>query len=206
MKRLVWILAGLALLAATPAFGFVITNYATQMDIQPDSSIFVSESITADFTGDPHHGIYRDLPLTTRDKFGNNYRLRFHIQSVTDENGSNLKYRLTSGGGGVRIKIGDPKTLVEGPHTYVIRYTLLRAVHFFDEHDELYWNVVGPEWEVPIEKATCVVSLPKDVPGQELRVASYTGVEFGSYVTIGAQKKIFSHHGVLPYAMVHFVL
>ena len=33
----------------------------------------------------------------------------------------------------------------------------------FDDHDELVWNAVGPEWSVPIEQATAVVRAPADI-------------------------------------------
>ena len=34
--------------------------------------------------------------------------------------------------------------------TIVLRYRATNGLRFFDEHDELYWNVTGDEWQVPI--------------------------------------------------------
>ena len=191
IRRLTGSSVCLALLVA-PAFGWRIPSYYVRMEIQPDSSLIVTETIRADFTGDPHHGIFRDMPIVEKDRFGNNFSFREEILSVTDEAGRRLQARLRRRSGRIRIYIGDPNVLVSDLRTYVIRYRLLRAIHFFDEHDELYWNAVGREWEVPIESAACVVTLPSNVPIGQLRTASYTGV-YGS-TTSDAQSDTPDNH------------
>lgn len=163
------------LLAAGACAAFPITDYVTRMDIQRDSSINITETITADFTGDPHHGIYRELALTGKDSWGNNYRLRVEDVRVTDRNGAPLQTVTTFQHGRMRLRIGDPNVIVSDVRTYVIRYRLWRGVHFFSDHDEIYWNVVGTEWEVPIERASAVVTLPKEAPAGSIRTKSYTG-------------------------------
>ncbi|MGC8862865.1 MAG: DUF2207 domain-containing protein, partial [Armatimonadota bacterium] len=135
--------AVLLLAAAAVCAAFPITDYVTRMDIQPDSSIIITEQITADFTNDPHHGIYRELPLTGKDSWGNNYRLRVEDVRVTDEKGTPLQTLKTFPYGTMRLRIGDPNVTVSDVRTYVIQYRLWRGVHFFSEHDEIYWNVVG---------------------------------------------------------------
>lgn len=167
---------------ASPVAAWRIPSYNIRMDIQPDSSVIITEIITADFTGDPHHGIYREIPLSGQDRFGNNYRFRHEILSVTDERGSDLQAKITNKSGRMHIRIGSPYVYVSDQRAYIIRYRLMRAVHFFQEHDELYWNAVGHEWEVSIEQATCTVTLPSDVGKDRIRTASYTGI-YGSTIT-----------------------
>ena len=48
--------------------------------------------------------------------------------------------------------------------TVVVRYRVRNGLKFFEEHDELYWNVTGDEWEVPIERARAVIHLPPVSP------------------------------------------
>ena len=167
--------ACLALLAAVPAHGWTIPSYNIRIEIQPDSTVVIAETIVADFTGDPHHGIYRDIPLSGKDRYGNNYRLRCQVLGVTDQSGTALATLTTMKSGRIHIRIGDPDVLLQDIRTYVIRYRLLRGVHFFREHDELYWNAVGQEWEVPIQNATCIVTLPANPQKYQLRTESYTG-------------------------------
>ncbi|MHB1001923.1 MAG: DUF2207 domain-containing protein [Armatimonadota bacterium] len=179
MKRL-WFITGLLILCAVPASAWRITSYDTVMDVWKDSSIIITEVIAADFTDDPHHGIYRDIPLTGQDRYGNNYRLRFKLLGVTDNSGKSLttKTKMQSGGR-MHIRVGDESQYVYGSKIYIIKYRLMRAVHFFSDHDEIYGNAVGHEWTVPIEKATCTVHLPSDVKNGKIQIASYTGL-FGS--------------------------
>jgi uncharacterized membrane protein len=50
---------------------------------------------------------------------------------------------------------------------------------FFEEHDELYWNVTGNRWAFPIDEASATVRLEFDAPRDELMVEGYTG-RYGS--------------------------
>ena len=38
-----------------------------------------------------------------------------------------------------------------------ITYTTGRQIRYFDDHDELYWNVTGNFWQFPILKASAIV-------------------------------------------------
>jgi hypothetical protein len=46
---------------------------------------------------------------------------------------------------------------------------------FFADHDELYWNVTGVNWEFPIDSASAAVSFGFDVPADDLMAEAYTG-------------------------------
>ncbi|MCL5104637.1 MAG: DUF2207 domain-containing protein [Armatimonadetes bacterium] len=142
----------------------------------------VTETIVADFSADPHHGIWRKIPLSGNDKYGNHYRLREEVIGVTDEKGNPLQAKITASDGRIHFKVGDPNNYVNDRRTYVMKYKLLRAIHLFSEQDELYWNPVGPEWAVPVNNASCIVELPADVPPGKLNTTSYTGV-YGSTTT-----------------------
>ena len=51
---------------------------------------------------------------------------------------------------------------MSGRQDYVITYTVDGALNAFDDHDELYWNAIGAEWEVPIVAAAVdVVATPQ---------------------------------------------
>jgi hypothetical protein len=61
---------------------------------------------------------------------------------------------------------------VSGQRRYVITYTINDGLNPFPDHDELYWNVTGNEWPVPIETASAAVSTPAS--GIQ-RIACYQG-------------------------------
>src|SRR5436309_15436149 len=63
----------------------------------------------------------------------------------------------------------DTKKIVTS--VYRVRRGLLR----FEDHDELYWNATGDEWEVPIQHAEVYVNTPAGVSDKDVRTTAYTG-------------------------------
>src|SRR6185312_17010955 len=73
---------------------------------------------------------------------------------------------------------GSENTLLEtGDYTYVFRYRTTRQLGFFDDHDELYWNVTGLGWDFTIDSAGATVALPGSIEPAALRLDAYTGAE-----------------------------
>src|SRR3990167_8799742 len=76
---------------------------------------------------------------------------------------------------GYRLKIGDPKKFLKaGNYTYQIKYKTERQLGFFEDHDELYWNVTGNGWTFFIKSVYAKVILPENVPIKE--IVAYTGL------------------------------
>ncbi len=98
-----------------------------------------------------------------------------NVLSVTDESGSKWKYRVRRIGDVINIRIGDPNIYVSGNQTYVITYEVKNALMFFEDHDELYWNVTGNYWKAPIKEASAVVTLNIKNKSEKLWAACYTG-------------------------------
>jgi uncharacterized membrane protein len=133
-----------------------IRNFHSEIFINRDGTIDVREDIEYDFQYAERHGIYRDIPYNY--DFGyKRYSIKLDVKDVTDFNGKPYKYEVNSGGGYVHIRIGDPDKTVTGVHGYRIEYTVRGAIAFFEDHDELYWNVTGDEWRVPIRRASAEV-------------------------------------------------
>ena len=160
-------------LAALPAAAreLVIQNFDVQIVVQPDATIEVTEIILARFTG-AWNGIYRTIPVHYVTQQGFNYTLFLDPLGVTDDNGSPLKHEITNQGNYRKFKIWVP-----GAHdttrTVILRYRVLNGLGFFEDHDELYWNITGNEWEVPIEHATARIELPAGASG--IRTLVFTG-------------------------------
>ncbi len=155
-----------------------IDYFQVDIELKEDSSFVVTESIFYNFENTEHHGIYRDIPYSYT-RSGSKYNVRINVLSVTDEDGNTWPYTVSKFGGDVSIKIGDPDSYVSGEQIYRITYEVKRAINYFDEHDELYWNVTGTEWEVPVEQASVTLRLPSAVEESDIQLACYTGT-FGS--------------------------
>src|SRR5438034_828154 len=84
------------------------------------------------------------------------------VQSVRDLNGRPLNYETSQNGANVRIKIGDANRIVTGRQTYRIAYTVRGALNSFADHDELFWNVNGGAWPVPMLAVSATVFAPSN--------------------------------------------
>ncbi|HSR01029.1 MAG TPA: DUF2207 domain-containing protein [Sphingomicrobium sp.] len=158
-----------------------ILRYLSDIRIEKDSSLVVAEAIDVRAEHDQiNHGIYRDFPTRYRGRNGTQFHVRFSFEGATLD-GSPVKATVQPLGDGVRIKLGDPNSLVDiGEHEYVIHYRATREIGRFAKFDELYWNVTGTRWQFPIDEAGATIHLPEPVAfGQR---AFYTGPE-GSTAT-----------------------
>ena len=152
-----------------------IDDFQAVVQINPDSTVNVIETIVYNFGDLQRHGIYRDIPYRYFAR-GGRFTVGFKVLGVTDESGQALPYQEDRQSGSVMIKIGDPDVLITGLKTYKISYSLRRVINFFPDHDEFYWNVTGNEWEVPIGRAGIVVKLPAGVSASSLNAECFTGV------------------------------
>jgi Predicted membrane protein (DUF2207) C-terminal domain/Predicted membrane protein (DUF2207) N-terminal domain len=153
----------------------VIERFEASIDVSPDGSIRVDETIVPRFTG-TWNGIFRTIPVEYRTPQGLNYTLRLDVESVTDAEGQKLKYETSRERHYRKLKIWVPGA-VDTTRTVKLQYRVSNALRFFDEHDELYWNVTGDEWEVPIESVSAIVRLPAGASG--VRATAFRGA-YGS--------------------------
>ncbi len=154
-----------------------ITSFSGEIKINSDSTINVQENISYDFGGNQKHGIFRFVPVKYKAR-GGNFNLRVSDVKITDENGAPQNFTTTYEGSNIKFQIGDADKLVSGQKNYAISYTIRRAVNYFSDHDELYWNFTGNEWQVPIESASVKVILP-EAAKENLQYKCFEGV-FGT--------------------------
>ena len=171
------ILAALMLAAfvgSAQAQDFTINSFHSDLIIHEDSSLTVKEAIEVEFHR-PRHGIYREIPFKYTDELGNTFRTPLDVLSVTDEAGKDWKYTAKRSGDAIHIRIGDANKYVSGRQSYVITYSVENAILFFEDHDELYWNVTGNYWKSPIKKASANVNLAVKSKSKNLWASCYTG-------------------------------
>lgn len=153
-----------------------INSYDVAVTVQKDGDILVSETINVTVEGrDIRRGIFRDLPRYYADdtREGGKLPFRYDIRRVTRD-GRREPHAVEKEGNAYRLRIGDPDIFLDhGVHTYEIEYEVKNEIRYFEDHDELYWNVTGNYWLFPIEKASARVVLPSGaVP---IDMAAYTG-------------------------------
>jgi len=169
--------AALALLVSPPAQAreLSIQRFDVTVTVNPDGTIEVTEIIEARFIGS-WNGVYRTIPVEYDTPQHLNYSLLLQPVSVTDDDGHPLKYEQKRDGRYLKFKVWVPGAQ-DTTKTVVLQYRVLNAIRFFDDHDELYWNVTGDEWDVPIHSVSAKIEFPDGVTG--LHALAFTGV-YGS--------------------------
>jgi uncharacterized membrane protein YgcG len=171
-----------------------ILSFTSHIEVLQDARITVRETITVQCENIKiKRGIYRDFPTIYTGTCGLRKTVGFRVISVLRD-GKPEPFHISELNNGQRIYIGKEDVfLSKGVYSYTIVYSTDRQLKYFQEYDELYWNVTGTKWEFPIDRATAVVALPKKIPRSGISLKAYTGPE-GSrnqdYTSSIEQKKI----------------
>jgi uncharacterized membrane protein len=94
---------------------------------------------------------------------------------VTDEKGKARPHVTSRDWGNFEVKIGDPEVYITGVHTYRIRYLVRRAINFFNNAPEVYWNVTGSDWPFAMQRVTARFYPPPGVRVDSVKTTSFTG-------------------------------
>jgi uncharacterized membrane protein YgcG len=151
-----------------------ILSFDSRIEIGADGTLTVTESITVRATGRAiKRGIYRDFPTVYRWPDGRRHGVGFVVLKVLRDGRPEPWFQKRQGDM-QRVYIGDKKRLLDpGRYSYTLTYRTDRQIGFFENHDELYWNVTGNEWKFPIRHASAAVILPAGA--EPIETAAYTG-------------------------------
>ena len=151
-----------------------ILSFDSHIDVFTDGGIVVTETIRVLAAGQEiRRGIYRDFPTRYTDNRGRRVKVGFEILEVLRDDRPEA-YHTKQLSNGVRVYIGRKDLLVQpGEITYTLSYRTDRQIGFFEQFDELYWNVTGNGWAFPIDRARAVVRLPRGA--YVIQSAAYTG-------------------------------
>jgi uncharacterized membrane protein YgcG len=168
-----WLLLFLPLVASADER---IIDFQADILVRADAVIEVTETIRVRAEGQQiRRGIYRDFPTRYKDSDGNSFVVNFTPKSVLrDARVEGM--RVESRGNGVRTYFGHADVLLPpGEYSYTFQYEVERVLGFFEEHDQLYWNVTGLGWAFPVERAVATVHFDFPVDAADMAVIAYTG-------------------------------
>ena len=153
MKRIV---LSVLLLAVCLSFAFAadyyIKNYDVKITVGNDAVHHIEETLDLYFEG-PHHGIVREIPLDYRD-YNENIVARVRNLTCSDD------YETNTDNGYLVMKIGSAEKTLRGDVRYVISYDYDLGADYNEGYDLFYVNIIGTNWECPIESVTFSVKLP----------------------------------------------
>ena len=148
---------------------YVINNYDINIVVNENNTLKITEKIGAYFNVDKH-GIFRKIPLrntvTRLDGTTSKNRAKISEIEVSDN------YSLYNENGYKVIKIGDANYTMTGQKNYTISYLYNLGKDTGKEYDELYFNLIGDEWDTSISNITFTITMPKEFDKSKLGFSS----------------------------------
>ncbi|HEV2600734.1 MAG TPA: DUF2207 domain-containing protein [Candidatus Babeliales bacterium] len=162
-----------------------ILSFHADITINPNATIDVVETISVWSTGNQiKRGITREFPTRYKDLFGNNVIITFTLKSVYKE-GQPIAYALNNKYNGIIIDCGDETFIKKGQHTYTISYNVNRQIGFYQDYDELAWNLIGHNSDLPVAHASARINFPPNISLNDVETDGFTG-------QMGSKEKYFS--------------
>lgn len=151
------------------SYDYVIDNYDVNIVVNSNNTFDITERITAYFNV-PKHGIFRTIPLSNKivrlDGSTSTNRTQVTNLSVSDE------YSTSKESGNYKIQIGSASRTLTGKQTYTIKYTYNLGKDPVSDYDELYYNIIGNEWDTVIGNVTFSITMPKEFDSSKLGFSS----------------------------------
>ncbi|MGL5797426.1 MAG: DUF2207 domain-containing protein, partial [Cetobacterium sp.] len=146
--------------------GYVIDNYRINIDIDEHNVYSVEESIDVNFQ-EPRRGIFRIIP----EKFNGR---EIKVSDVK----TNVKTSAKDEGDYIYLRLGDPKVYLTGAQNYIIKFKHNLGWDRLPKYDEVYYNLVGNDWDTEIKRLEFSIKLPKKFDTSRLNFTS--GVRGGT--------------------------
>lgn len=182
---------------------YTIENYDVYIKVNEDNTFDITEKITANFAK-PKHGILRKIPLknTVQRTDGTKSKNRAKISNINVDN----PYSISTNNGYKIIQIGSENETITGRNTYTIKYKYDIGKDPLKDADELYYNIIGTQWDTYIEKVNFTIEMPKEFDESSLGFSSgYLGstssanVTYevnGNIITGTTNKKLYEKQGL----------
>ncbi|OHD53380.1 MAG: hypothetical protein A2Y33_05565 [Spirochaetes bacterium GWF1_51_8] len=161
------------MMLSIPAFlfadpGFNIKDYHVDVDVHDNGTIDVHEKILAHFY-DEKQGIMRKMPYKGNSQIQINGEWKTYYWDL-EYSGihANKEIKVWNEDGYTIIRLGTAGQYISGDVEYDIYYRVFGAfITENKEYDELYWNVIGTEWDVKIRNASFTIHFPDKVTDLE---------------------------------------
>lgn len=164
-----------------------IPNYESTWAVQPNGDVRVSESITYDI-GSSINGFFYDVDISPEERLPQDPRFEVDIDNVSVfvlENGGEREVYMVEEGEGregyfeffeestdmYRFKVYE--AMGNETRTIIFRYTLKNVIVKYDDVAVLNWNMIGSNWDVPINNVRMTITIPEGAEQSDLRIFSH---------------------------------
>ncbi|MET1007987.1 MAG: DUF2207 domain-containing protein [Propionibacteriaceae bacterium] len=175
MKRAIAALVlGVATVVALPTAAYAdeddwsIPRYDVTATAAPDGTVDVRLDFDFDFSDTEGHGPYVTLPLRQAIEGDPDHYRSFSITDIraSSPSGAPAGVDTETDGGALAIKVGDEDIEVQGRQSYQLAYRIKGVVNpgvGAAGEDEIFWNIIGSQWEVPLNDITVTLTGPAAV-------------------------------------------
>ena len=150
----------------TETYDYDISNYVVDVKVNEDNSMDITEKLEVYFNV-PKHGIYRKLPIVNQivRQDGSTAKNRAKVSDVTVKG---HEFTTSTAGDYYEIKIGSENKTVTDYQNYTIKYHYDIGRDTGDGFDELYFNLIGTEWDTTIQCVEFSIEMPKKFDEEKL--------------------------------------
>ncbi len=165
---------------------YYIKDYDITINVREDNTLEVTENIGA-FFNENRHGIFRTIPLENyvERADGTVSSVRAKIKNIDVSE----KCDIDKSFGQCTIQIGDEDQYISGDHQYTISYEYELGEDRNQDFDELYYNLIGDQWDTYIQNITFKITMPKEFD------SSLLGFSAGTYGTVGTSSVEYNVDG-----------
>ena len=165
---------------------YVIDKYDIDIIVNENNTFDITETITAYFNVSKH-GIFRTIPLknTIVRLDGTTSTNRTQVSNISVDN----EFKKIRKNGNYKLQIGSKDHTLIGEQKYVIKYTYNLGKDPMNNYDELYYNIIGNEWDTVIGNITFSITMPKEFDSSKL------GFSSGTKGSIDNSKVIYNVNG-----------
>jgi uncharacterized membrane protein YgcG len=161
LRALLTVLGALALMVGLPsvsaqaAGGERVLSFTAAYELASDGSLAVTETLVWQFGPGAHHGIKRNVTVRQGVSSPPDKHRVYEMTDVqaSSPTGANTQLDISELGADTVIRIGSPTEAFTGQQqqTYVLKYRLAHVANGFPDHAELFWNVTGGRFDLPVD-------------------------------------------------------
>ncbi|MGL4671298.1 DUF2207 domain-containing protein [Cetobacterium sp.] len=140
--------------------GYVIDNYRVDITIDEKNIYKIEEDINVDFK-EPRRGIYRVIPEVFNGREIKVNDIKTNVQTHAKDEGDYIYLRM-----------GNPNLYVTGAKNYLIKFKQNLGWDRESNFDEVYYNLIGNDWDTTIKKLEFNITLPKEFDASKINFTS----------------------------------
>ncbi|HNB17336.1 MAG TPA: DUF2207 domain-containing protein [Candidatus Obscuribacter sp.] len=136
-------------LSAGPACADEVSDFTVNARVGNTGNLTVEESILVDFGKNQRHGLLRKIPT-----YFASDNAELEVLAAESPPGTNCHKVVSQLNQSLQLKLGDPRALISGKHTYRLKYIIKNPAKKSGDSYTYEWSPNGKNWHMPIKTMT----------------------------------------------------